>query len=372
MTKDITSLMRKNIQDLKGYSCAKDEFSGKASIYMDANENPFPNMGMGSAEMNIAFNRYPDPSQKELREKLSAFRGVGIENVICGNGSDELIDQLIRIFCEPEQDSILICPPTFGMYSVSANLNNIEVESVPLQRKDEDYILDVESIIASKAKILFIPNPAAPTGGLFPRETLLEILEKFGGMVVVDEAYIDFASISNKRDVSSPPIQGELEGVVREDKKSFISELKNFSNLIVTQTFSKFWGLAGARVGMCFGNKKVIDRIIAIKMPYSLNMYSQALAVRALDNFMYWTSRAQMLIDERKKMEVYFAEKNFVKTIFRSDANFLYMEVRDAQKCITVCQKSGVVIRKFGEKFIRISVGLPEENQKVMSVLKQC
>ncbi len=353
--------MRKNIQNLKGYSCAQDEYDLDSDkvLLLNANENPY-NLSITDFEIK-KINCYPSSDQKDLRQVISKFRNIDFENIICGNGSDELIDQLIRIFCEPKQDSICVCPPTFGMYEVCGNFNEIEVEKIPLIEKNTKsaycsttktvkMTLDVKRIIASKAKILFFPNPAAPTGGLFEREKILEILNNFKGILVIDEAYADFAG-----------------------NKTFISEIKNYPNLVILQTFSKFWGLAGARVGMCFASKQIIDKIQTIKMPYSLNQNSQNLAINAVKNYKFWREKSDILITERQKLEKFLTSQNWVKKVFVSDANFVYFQTTSEETANKIYQKllkNNIVIRLFGGDRLRISVGKPEDMESMKSGCK--
>ncbi len=356
MTKNITSLIRKNIQKLEGYSCAQDEYDLNSDkvLLLNANENPY-NLSIPDFEIK-KINYYPNSNQKELRQTIAKFRGVDFKNIICGNGSDEIIDQLIRIFCEPKQDSICVCPPTFGMYEVCGNLNEIEIEKISLISKNTksayystdktiEMTLDVKEIIASKAKILFFPNPAAPTGGLFEKEQILEILEKFEGIVVIDEAYVDFAK-----------------------SESFISQIKNFSNLVVLETFSKFWGLAGARIGMCFATQEIIEKIETIKMPYSINQNSQILAINAVKNYKFWREKSDILVAERQKLEEFLLSQTFVSKVFKSDANFVYFQTVSDKIATEIYQKllkNNIVIRSFSGNKLRISIGKPDEMEKV-------
>ncbi len=342
--------MRKNIQNLEGYSCAQDEYDLKSGqiLLLNANENPYSLPSLISFARGNYQNKYPHTDQKKLRQEISKYKKINLKNIICGNGSDEIIDQLIRIFCEPTKDSICICPPTFGMYEVSANLNDIGVVKIPLVQTKNNFELNTKEIINTKAKILFIPNPAAPTGGLFLRKKLLEILDKFKGIVVIDEAYVDFA-----------------------ETESFISEIKNFPNLVILQTFSKFWGLAGARVGMCFADSQIIEKIQTIKMPYSLNENSQNLAIQAIENYDYWKEKAEILVSARKKMEIFLQSQSWVKKIFKSDANFVFFEVETANKIYNFLLKKGIVIRKFGDRRLRVSMGTPDEIAKVIRVLEK-
>jgi len=373
---DIKNLVRENIRELVPYASARDTFEideNSDLILLDANENPYKNLE------KIALNRYPDPKQKKLRTKISRKFGVGFENVICGNGSDELIDLLVRIFCEPKQDSILICPPTFGVYKVCAGVQDIAVENIDLiefkndetdlltsfeedKRKgcdnacDNDasaerrygFRLNVEEIIKSEAKLCFIPQPAAPTGGAFERNDLIKILENFRGILVIDEAYMDFYN------------------------QSFINEIKKYSKLVVLRTFSKYWGLAGARIGMAFANIEIINYLTAVKAPYNLNVFSQKKAIEALDDFAKKEDEKLIILQEREKICEFLNRQKWVKKIYDSETNFLFIEIDLSTKIYDKCVANKIILRKFGydnRKFLRISIGTEDENLRLKEVL---
>ena len=248
---DIQSLVRKNIRTMKPYSSARDEFKGEADVFLDANENPYP----------TPFNRYPDPLQWKVKEKLSSIKGVPPAQIFLGNGSDEPIDLLIRAFCEPNQDSILITEPTYGMYSVCAEVNAVNVQQVKLT---PDFDLDLDAFpktFDGTTKIIFLCSPNNPTGNLLSRDKIAQVLKRFYGLIVIDEAYIDFA-----------------------ESRSFINELEKYPNLVVLQTFSKAWGLAGLRLGMAFASTEIIAILNKIKYPYNVNVKTQELAIEALEN----------------------------------------------------------------------------------------
>jgi len=340
--KNIQQKIRKKFKKFQKYSSARDEFSSNDNkiIFLDANENPF---GDGVS------NRYPDPSQKKLREKLAEFRGINFDQIICSNGSDELIDLLIRIFCEPKRDSILICPPTFEMYEIAANLNDVSVEKIPLLR-EKKFDLDFKKIKNSNAKILFLPNPVAPTGQLFDREKLKKMVKNFGGIVVIDEAYLDFSG-----------------------EKSFAEFLPDFKNLVALGTFSKFFGLAGERIGFCVADREIIDVIRAVKMPYNVSVSAQTAAINAIENLNFWREKSKILIAERENLATFLRGKNFIKTVFQSNANFIFVEVfpaDNAEKLYNFLVQQKIIIRKFGENFVRFSIGTPDENSKLIQTLK--
>ena len=259
---DLNNLLRDNIKKLVPYSSARDEYKGKEGIFLDANENSFGAPVSALEFGSINMNRYPDPMQIDVKGKLSKIKGLPIENIFLGNGSDEAIDILFRAFCEPAKDNVIVCPPTYGMYEVSANINDVAVIKVPLL--PESFQLDKENIlraITSTTKLIFICCPNNPTGNGVSWDTIKVLLEKFNGIVVIDEAYINFASY-----------------------RSLIPELLNYPNLVLLQTLSKAWGLAGLRVGMAFASEPIIDVFNKIKPPYNINAVSQQIVLDALDN----------------------------------------------------------------------------------------
>lgn len=336
-------LVRPNIRKLKPYSCARSEFSGKAKIFLDANENPFG---------DNRINRYPDPYQLELRTKISEVKNIPVENILCGNGSDELMDQLIRVFCAPGKDNIVICPPTFGMYGVWAEVNDVGIIECPL---DADFDLDEEAIIAlgEKAKMCFICTPNNPTGNVMSRDRIEKVLKYFAGIVVVDEAYIDFAE---------------------EESLATVENFEKFKNLVVLQTFSKYYGLAGARVGMCFAYDEILSYMNKLKAPYNVNALSMHAVLQALDETDFGDQKKILLL-EREKLKNAIQGLSFVRNIFSTDANFLFIKVDNADKIYQELLAKGIVIRNFGkrkylEDCLRISVGTPEENKNIIVELK--
>ncbi len=339
---DIHSLVRKNIIALKPYSSARDDFQGEADIYLDANENPYPS----------PYNRYPDPLQSDVKEKLARLKGVQPEQVFLGNGSDEAIDLLIRAFCEPYVDSILITEPTYGMYAVCAGVNGVNVQQALL---DHEFNLDVEAFpktFDATTKILFLCSPNNPTSNLLSRERIVRVLNRFYGLVVIDEAYIDFAKT-----------------------KSFVNDLDRFPHLVVLQTFSKAWGLAGLRLGACFASADVINILNKIKYPYNVSSRTQDLAIDALEN----TYRKDIWVDEiltqRDKLARGLRNLPVVDKVFHSDANFLLVRVKDAPGTYQYLMDRGIIVRDRSRvslcyNCLRITVGTPEENERLITVLR--
>lgn len=340
---DINTLIRKKILTLKPYSSARDEFKGDAEIFLDANENPYPS----------PYNRYPDPLQRSVKEKLAALKQVKPEQIFLGNGSDEAIDLLIRAFCEPNQDSILITEPTYGMYSVCAEINAVNVQQVLLT---PDFDLDLEAFpktFDATTKILFLCSPNNPTGNLLSRHKIMEVLKRFYGLVVIDEAYIDFA-----------------------DSKSFIHELLKFPHLVVLQTFSKAWGLAGLRLGMCFASEAIISILNKIKYPYNVNVRTQDLALEALENVYRKDIWIDEILTQRNTLIKALRGLKIVDKIFPTDANFVLVRVKDAQDTYQFLRNSGIVVRDRSRatlcyNCLRITVGTPQENEKLIATLKQ-
>lgn len=338
----MTNLIRKTIQNLVPYSSARDEFKGEASIFLDANENPYPS----------SYNRYPDPLQKALKERLSTLKGVDSSRIFVGNGSDEAIDLLIRACCEPYQDSILITEPTYGMYKVCADVNAVNIQQVPLL---SDFTLDphrvMDSITAS-TKIIFLCSPNNPSGNLLERRQIEVILKRFSGLVVIDEAYIDFAN-----------------------DPGFVSELSVYPNLAILQTLSKGWGLAGLRLGLCFASEEIIQALNKIKYPYNINSITQQLAYEALLKPDQLKSTVDTILLEREKLKEALLKLKTVIKVFPSDANFLLVKVLNAKKVYQMLLQKGIVVRdrssvKGCEDCLRITVGTPIENELLVNALK--
>jgi len=344
-TFNIEKLLRSNIRDLEPYSSARDDFEGTAQIFLDANENSF-----GSAtEEN--FNRYPDPKQKELKNAVAQIKGILPEQIFFGNGSDEPIDLLFRAFCQPQKDRALIFPPTYGMYKVQANINDTPVDEMPL---NEDFSLPIEKInqvINPQIKLMFICSPNNPTGNLIDKSAIISILNFFKGIVIVDEAYIDF----------SP------EG-------SMVKEIENYPNLVVLQTFSKAWGLAGLRLGMAFAQKSIIDVLNKIKYPYNINQLTQQQVLQALNKTAKMQAMVAEILIQRSWLENELVQIKGIEKIYPSDANFLLVQVFDAPFLYKKLKEAGIVVRNRSsvilcQNCLRITVGTKAENQQLVKQL---
>ncbi len=348
---ELNNIVRENIKKLVPYSSARDEYKGKEGVFLDANENSFGSPVNFSLSSKL--NRYPDPLQLTVKEKLSKIKGLPIENIFLGNGSDEAIDILFRAFCNPGKDNVIVCPPTYGMYEVSANINDIEVIKVPLT--SETFQLDIENIlksINSNTKLIFICCPNNPTGNGVAWNSIKKILESFNGLVVIDEAYINFASY-----------------------RSLIPKLLNFPNLVILQTLSKAWGLAGLRVGMAFASEPIIDIFNKIKPPYNINVVSQELVLKALDNVNQVNESIKIIVEEREKVSQELSKLVFVKRVYKSDANFILVKVLDAADLYYYLTKNQIVVRDRSkvilcDECLRITIGTKEENEQLVSVLK--
>jgi histidinol-phosphate aminotransferase len=355
----LEEIIRENIKNLKPYSSARDEYKGKQGLFLDANENSFdspifsPFEGGGPKDRGM-FNRYPDPLQLDVKEKLSKIKGLPIQNIFLGNGSDEAIDILFRAFCEPRIDNIIICPPTYGMYEVSANINDIKVLKVSLT--PEDFQLDTENILKavnSNTKLIFVCCPNNPTGNGVKWNSIKTILENFTGIVVIDEAYINFASYG-----------------------SLIPELLNYPNLVILQTLSKAWGLAGLRVGMAFASEEIITIFNKIKPPYNVNSVSQKLVLEALNKTEKVNEQIKIIVREREILRNEMSKLSFVQTIYPSEANFILVKVKDPQKLYSYLVSKQIIVRdrskiELCEGCLRITVGTKEENELLLNTLKQ-
>ncbi|NNK59615.1 MAG: histidinol-phosphate transaminase [Flavobacteriaceae bacterium] len=337
---NIKKLVRSNILDLQPYSSARDEFSGREGVFLDANENPYGE-----------FNRYPDPYQKELKQKLAVQKGVDIDTIFVGNGSDEVIDLAFRVFCDPGMDKALTFTPTYGMYDVSAAINNVKLLKIPLNKEFQidrttlDHKRDDKSI-----KLVFICSPNNPTGNLMNQRDIEFILENFNSIVIIDEAYIDFA-------------EGD----------SLINLIDKYSNLIVCQTFSKAWGLAAARVGMAYSNSEIISLLNKIKPPYNVSKLNQNLAVQALENKALYKAHLKRILSEKIKLKNALDKLDVVKKIYPSDANFFLIEVTNAEAVYAALVAQDIIIRKRTKLVpngLRITVGTAQENQSLITALK--
>ncbi len=344
---DLNELLRDNIRKLVPYSSARDEFKGEASVYLDANEN-----SLGSP-LRKWYNRYPDPLQKKVKEKLEEIKGVPASQIFLGNGSDECIDVLIRAVCEPGVDNILITPPTYGMYQVSADINNVQVKKAPLT---SDFQLDlpaIEDAIDDHTKIIFLCSPNNPTGNSLLKEDIEAILNNYFGLVVIDEAYINFSR-----------------------HRSFIQELKDYPNLVVMQTLSKAWGLAALRVGMAFASEEIIGVMNKIKPPYNINQASQELVLQALEEVGQVNDMIREIVKQRDELAEKLNAIPIVLHIFPSDANFLLVKVTEPGKIYAYLLDKGIVVRdrskvQLCEGCLRITIGTARENEQLIEALNQ-
>ena len=344
---DINNIIRQNIKILKPYSSARDEFQGEASVYLDANENSF------GSPLEQSYNRYPDPLQFEVKKRLSEIKGVPPKHIFLGNGSDEAIDILFRSFCNPGVDNVILVPPTYGMYEVSANINDIAIKRVPL---NEDFQLNLEGIaeaIDDKTKLIFICSPNNPTGNSINREDVETVLANFNGIVVIDEAYINFSR-----------------------QKTFIQELTEYANLVILQTLSKAWGLAGLRIGMAFASEEIIEVMNKVKPPYNINEASQQLALKALQNIDLVNLWIRETLAERDKLVLELKDFDIVLDIYPSDANFILVKTTDPKGIYNYLVSKGIIVRdrskvELCEGCLRITIGTPEENITLIQTLKE-
>ena len=340
---DIINLVRKNIRELKPYSCARNEFKGEASVYLDANENP----------MNAPYNRYPDPLQSDLKHKIANIKSVRPSQIMLGVGSDEPIDLLIRIFCEPKEDNIVAIDPTYGMYQVCADINNVTYRKVLL---NEDYSLDASRILAETdehTKLVFLCSPNNPTGNSLDKTEIKKIIDNFSGIVIIDEAYIDFSSES-----------------------SWLEKLDNYPNLVVLQTFSKAWGLASVRCGMAFASEVIIGYLNNVKYPYNLNLLTQNFVSEQLDHISRKQKWVEQIIEQRVVLEEQLKIIPWIQHIYPSDANFLLVKVADANKVYNQLVDKGIIVRNRNSVSLclgclRITVGTESENNILINELRQ-
>jgi len=342
----INNIIRANIKNLTPYSSARDEYKGEASVYLDANENAF------GSPLEQQYNRYPDPLQYKVKKRLSDIKGVPPRNIFLGNGSDEAIDILFRSFCNPGVDNVILVPPTYGMYEVSANINDVAIKKVLLT---EEFQLNLEGIaeaIDAHTKMIFICSPNNPTGNSINRDDIETLLANFNGLIVVDEAYINFSR-----------------------QKTFIQELTEYANLVVLQTLSKAWGLAGLRVGMAFASEEIIEVMNKVKPPYNINEASQELALKALENVDLVNSWIKETLIQRDKLVLQLKDLDFVLDIYPSDANFILVKTTDPKKIYNFLVEKGIIIRDRSkvdlcEGCLRITVGTPVENDTLLRTLQ--
>lgn len=341
--KNLKELVRPNVWEMKPYSSARNEFHGEASVFLDANENPW----------NLPYNRYPDPMQWALKERIAELKGVDRESIFVGNGSDEAIDLIIRAFCTPSVDTITTITPSYGMYEVAADVNDVACVKVQL---DKDFDLNAEALLKktdSTTKVIFLCSPNNPSGNILKREELYKILNAFQGIVVIDEAYIDFST-----------------------EPSFLNELKKYPNLIVLQTLSKAWGAAGIRLGMAFSSPEIITILNKIKYPYNVNQLTQDYALEVLNNVDGMQEQLRMILSERARLENILRETPFSFKVYPTEANFILAEVGDANAVYSYLVGRGIVVRNRNNVTLcrgclRITIGTPEENELLIETLKE-
>lgn len=339
---DLKQLVRPNIGKLKPYSSARDEFHGSASVFLDANENPY----------NEPYNRYPDPLQWALKDRIAELKDVDRHSIFLGNGSDEPIDLLIRAFCDPAVDCIVSIVPSYGMYKVAADINDVELREVSLT---PDFGLNADQLLEEVdewVKIIFLCSPNNPTGNSLDRDEIYKILNNFAGLVVLDEAYIDFSAES-----------------------SFVPELKKFPNLVVLQTLSKAWGAAGIRLGMAFAAPEIVAILNKIKYPYNINALTQEQALNILNNEREMLNQLRSIMSERTRLQTELPQIAIVNKMYPTDANFILIEVGKADSVYNKLVKKGVIVRNRNNVTLchgclRITVGTPEENDALLKALK--
>lgn len=340
-------LTRENIKKLTPYSSARDEFSGEAKVFLDANEN-----SLGSPLLKW-YNRYPDPHQQLIKQKLSTIKGILPEHIFLGNGSDECIDILFRCFCEPGKDNVIICPPTYGMYEVSAHINDVDIRKVPLLPDFQLDLVHLENLIDANTKIIWLCSPNNPTGNSLNRTDIEMVLNNFNGIVVIDEAYINFAR-----------------------QKSFVQELKEYPNLVVLQTLSKAWGLAGLRLGMAFASQAIIEVMNKVKPPYNINQATQELVLKALEEVGQVNDMIKLLVDMREALAEVFISMPTVETVYPSDANFILVKIAEARKVYEFLLTKGIVLRdrsnvQLCDNCLRITVGTEQENTQLVDAMQE-
>ncbi|MCI7783111.1 MAG: histidinol-phosphate transaminase [Parabacteroides sp.] len=341
--RSLEELVRPNVWRMRPYSSARNEFQGNASVFLDANENPW----------NEPINRYPDPLQRQVKARISQLKGVDSASIFLGNGSDEAIDLVIRAFCEPKEDNIVTIAPSYGMYEVAAETNDVECRKVVL---DDHFDLDIPALWAAvdaHTKVIFLCSPNNPSGNSLNREAIYQLLRDFEGLVVVDEAYIDFSA-----------------------QPSFLSELTQHPNLIVLQTFSKAWGAAAIRLGMAFAAPAIIDVLNKIKYPYNINLLVQNKALELMENEAEMRQEVKAILEERARMTKRLSEAPFGFEVFPSDANFLLVRVGDADQLYKALVDRGIIVRNRNrvqkcEGCLRITIGLPAENDLLLDALSE-
>ncbi|HQZ74250.1 MAG TPA: histidinol-phosphate transaminase [Chitinophagaceae bacterium] len=343
---NVDNLVRENIKKMTPYSSARHEFSGTATILLDANENSF------GSPLPENYNRYPDPLQLTLKEKISSIKGVPAQNIFLGNGSDEAIDLLFRIFCEPGKDNVIIFPPTYGMYEVCAEMNAVKVKKVPLTQDFQLNLGAIEEAIDANTKLIFVCSPNNPTGNSINRDDIEVLLNNFDGLVIIDEAYINYAK-----------------------QKTFIPELTEYANLVILQTLSKAWGLAGLRLGMAFAGEPVINYFNKVKYPYNINTATQQLAIEALGNISSVNNWTKTTVEQKGLLQEELLKLPFTQYVYPSDANFILVKMRAARNIYEYLSGKGIIVRDRSKVILcddslRITIGTPEENKQLIEALK--
>ena len=338
---DIRELLRENIRTLAPYSTARDEYQGELGIYLDANENPYDNN----------YNRYPDPHQKNLKRRLAEIKGVPVEKIFIGNGSDEPIDLVFRLFCEPRRHNAVVIAPTYGMYKVAAAINDVQMREVQLE---PGFTLDAEKLLAAadeNTRLLFLCSPNNPSGNCFPKKEIEKVIRRFNGIVILDEAYIDFAG-----------------------QPGFLSELDEYPNLVILQTLSKAWGMAGLRLGLAFAQPLIVDTLSRVKYPYNINVVTQKIVLEQLRK----SPDAQIaeIVSERGRVLEGLAKNPVIRKIHPTDANFVLVEVDEPRTIYDRLIGAGIIVRdrsriKGCEGCLRITIGTPEENDRLLETLKK-
>ena len=341
---EIKDLIRENIKSLEAYSSARDEFKAMSSefVFIDANENPF----------DTGLNRYPDPQQNLVKEALSKLKGISKEQILLGNGSDEVLDLIFRVFCEPREDNVIVLPPTYGMYEVLANTNAIELVKIPLVENFQPNVKEIVKVQDAKTKVLFLCSPNNPTANSFDASSIETLIKEFNGIVVIDEAYIDFSI-----------------------EDSWLGRLGEFPNLIVTQTLSKAYGLAAIRMGICYASKEIISILNKIKPPYNVNQLTQDVALQSLLNQEKVKNNITAIISERNQLIRDLQNVEIVEKVYSSDANFLLVQVDDANLRYKQLVKLGIIVRNrttqiLCDNCLRFTVGTADENNKLINTLK--
>ena len=338
---DIRELLRENIRTLAPYSTARDEYQGELGIYLDANENPYDNN----------YNRYPDPHQKNLKRRLAEIKGVPVEKIFIGNGSDEPIDLVFRLFCEPRRHNAVSIAPTYGMYKVAAAINDVQMREVQLE---PGFTLDAEKLLAAadeNTRLLFLCSPNNPSGNCFPKKEIEKVIRRFNGIVILDEAYIDFAG-----------------------QPGFLSELDEYPNLVILQTLSKAWGMAGLRLGLAFAQPMIVDTLSRVKYPYNINVVTQKIVLEQLRK----SPDAQIaeIVSERGRVLEGLAKNPVIRKIHPTDANFVLVEVDEPRTIYDRLIGAGIIVRdrsriKGCEGCLRITIGTPKENDRLLETLKK-